>query len=221
MFIYEIRNKINNKVYIGQSLQKTKHRLQEHVSKLRGNVHENPHLQKAWNKYGEQNFSISVLETTTSLDNLNKLEEKYSNQFKTLNREFGYNIRGTGNNRFLSRETKEKISRSKKGISVHTPESIAKIIKFQTGRKHSLESRQKRSQKLKGIQWSKAVIDSWVLGHRKGKQYPILISPNGKEHRVNNMTSFARKYKLVQQCLSRLINNQTKAYRGWTVKEDR
>lgn len=219
MIIYEIRNLINDKIYIGQSSQKTNHRLQEHVSKLRGNVHENLHLQRAWNKYGENKFSISILKTTDSMDKLNKLEEKYVLKFKSLNRNFGYNMRGAGYNRFLSEETKQKISKSKTGISNHTKESIDKIVKFQTGRKHSLESRKKRSEKLKGIQWPRSVIDSWSLGHRNGKPYPIIVSPAGKEHTINNMTAFARKYNLVQQCLSRLVNDQTKAYRGWTVKQ--
>ena len=109
MFVYCIKNLINNKVYIGQSSQQTDHRLQEHRSKLRSNVHENIHLQRAWNKYGESNFQIEKLATTNNLDELNKLETRFANQFQSIDRKFGYNMRGTGDNTFMTDETKQRI----------------------------------------------------------------------------------------------------------------
>ena len=52
--IYCIRNKINNKYYIGQSID-IKNRWKEHKYNLRHNKHVNNKLQNAWNKYGEKN----------------------------------------------------------------------------------------------------------------------------------------------------------------------
>lgn len=219
MFLYKIRNVVNDKVYIGQSTQKTQQRLFEHRSKLRSNVHENIHLQRAWNKYGEDAFEFVVIQETSCLRELNDLEEQYIARYKSLNRKFGYNIRGGGNNRFLSEDTKKKISQSKLGVSIHTAESRKKISDAQTGKIHSVESRRKRSKKLKGIVWSESVINSWILGHRKGVPYPTLQAPNGQIYTLTNATQFAMEHNLSQQSISRLANGRVKQYKGWTVHE--
>lgn len=59
--IYMIENQINGMRYIGQSDNIPK-RWTQHRSNLRGNRHENDHLQKAFNKYGEDAFTFQVLE---------------------------------------------------------------------------------------------------------------------------------------------------------------
>ena len=50
--IYKITNLKNNKGYIGQSTD-IKTRWINHKRELRNNIHRNPHLQNAFNKYGE------------------------------------------------------------------------------------------------------------------------------------------------------------------------
>ena len=60
-YIYRITNTINNKCYIGQT-KDYEQRFAEHKRLLRRNKHQNPHLQSAWNKYGEKNFSFDVIE---------------------------------------------------------------------------------------------------------------------------------------------------------------
>ena len=58
--IYQIRNKINNKIYIGSSIN-IKKRWNEHMSDLFNNTHHNIYLQRVWNKYGELNFVFEIL----------------------------------------------------------------------------------------------------------------------------------------------------------------
>ena len=50
--IYLIRNKANNKVYVGQSVD-IKQRWYNHKRGRRNDTHDNEHLQKAYNKYGK------------------------------------------------------------------------------------------------------------------------------------------------------------------------
>jgi group I intron endonuclease len=219
MFIYQILNIKNNKRYIGQSTQSDKQRLWEHKTYLKSNNHQNRHLQRAWNLYGPENFEMTILENADSLERLNDLEEFYISKFNTLNRQFGYNIRGGGNNRFIAEETKQKISKSKKGISVHTPESIEKIRESSRNRIHSNESKLKRSNKLKGFIWSDEVKNQWAKTHRKGKEYPIILDPNKNEYKVINMTQFCKLHNLHQQSMSRLVNEQLNHHHGWTIKE--
>jgi len=58
--IYKITNKINNKIYIGSS-NNFRNRWKNHTNSLNRNVHENDHLQKAWNKYGKDNFEFNII----------------------------------------------------------------------------------------------------------------------------------------------------------------
>ena len=58
--VYEIKNKLNNKTYIGSSIQLNR-RLWYHKHQLRKGTHHNIHLQRAWNKYGKDAFEFSIL----------------------------------------------------------------------------------------------------------------------------------------------------------------
>jgi len=59
--IYKIINVVNNKFYIGSSVDLRK-RKSKHFSELRHNKHNNKHLQRAWDKYGEASFVFVVVE---------------------------------------------------------------------------------------------------------------------------------------------------------------
>lgn len=79
--VYYILNNINNKIYIGStgnySTRKT-----THLKKLRENCHVNKHLQSAWNKYGEKEFSFNILEYVSDLKLLLKREQVWLDFFK-------------------------------------------------------------------------------------------------------------------------------------------
>lgn len=92
--IYKITNKINNKVYIGQSKQ-VEHRLREHqLRPFRGdektNKEYNKYLYKAIRKYGLENFSFDILEECLEEELADK-ESYYINLFHSNEEQFGYN----------------------------------------------------------------------------------------------------------------------------------
>lgn len=93
-YIYKIENKVNSKVYIGQTNDYAK-RFQTHKSLLRGNKHENVHLQGAWNKYGEDVFDFSVIDCG---ENYNDLEREYISTYQSTNPNYGYNVAEGGEN---------------------------------------------------------------------------------------------------------------------------
>lgn len=61
MGIFIIRSKVNNKCYI-QTTQDLKGAMNGAVVRLEGGFHPNKELQKEWNEYGSDNFTIEVLE---------------------------------------------------------------------------------------------------------------------------------------------------------------
>ena len=90
-------------------------RFYEHRTLLRRGLHYNPHLQRAWNKYGEQVFLFRVLEGCL-VEELDGRENFWIAELHVSERGVGYNMeevaRGTGPR---SLETRRKISESKKG----------------------------------------------------------------------------------------------------------
>lgn len=63
--VYQIRNIINNKVYIGCSKNYQKRWL-EHNNKLNEDRHENIYLQRSWNKYKSSSFIFEIIKECDS-----------------------------------------------------------------------------------------------------------------------------------------------------------
>ena len=110
--IYGIRNKINNKIYIGKTAMNFGDRRDNHYSLLNNGKHGNIHLQRAWNKYGSENFEFIIIHDLQENEDLNELEKKYIAQYKEMN--LAYNISeggeyAVGQHKPLSEETKRKI----------------------------------------------------------------------------------------------------------------
>ena len=88
--IYFISNKVNNKIYVGQSVN-IERRWKQHKRELKNNIHENGRLQNAWNKYGEENFEFSICSECKE-EQLNTLEQYYIFPLETYIPNIGYNI---------------------------------------------------------------------------------------------------------------------------------
>ena len=111
--IYMIKNMVNSKIYIGQSVDIEK-RWREHRSGLRGNDHDNKHLQNAWNKYGESNFEFTVI-CECDESQLNTKEIDYIAKLKTYDPKVGYNKTYGGEGGRHTEETRRKLSEAHKG----------------------------------------------------------------------------------------------------------
>lgn len=89
--IYCIENTVNNKKYIGKTIQKVNSRRLYHINQLKKGTHNNQHLQRAWDKYGETCFIFNILEECTQ-KTINKKEVYWIKKLNTTSREKGYNI---------------------------------------------------------------------------------------------------------------------------------
>lgn len=95
--IYQIQNKQNGKVYIGQA-KNIESRWRAHIRMLEANEHHSKKLQKDFNEMGGINaFTFSVLELCAE-DKLNERESEYIKQADSVREGYNtvYNIDGEG-----------------------------------------------------------------------------------------------------------------------------
>lgn len=86
--IYIITNSINDKVYIGQTIQTLKSRWQEHCRSGLSKGEQNMQIKRAIKKYGKENFSIKELEKC-SIAELDEREIYYISLYNSYYK--GYN----------------------------------------------------------------------------------------------------------------------------------
>lgn len=78
--VYEIKNTINNNCYIGSSCN-LHVRILNHKGMLKNNKHHSIILQRAYNKYGKDNFEFNILQTC-NCNEVIQLEQKYIDELK-------------------------------------------------------------------------------------------------------------------------------------------
>jgi len=85
-YIYKITNQINNKIYVGATTRYPTERFKEHCRDAK-RFTDRP-LYKAINKYGKENFDISILEECSD-DKLEQREKYWIEKLRSF--KYGYN----------------------------------------------------------------------------------------------------------------------------------
>jgi group I intron endonuclease len=111
MFIYKFTHTETSRCYIGQTTQDPNQRRLEHISGSRYSE-KTYHFHNALKKYGVASFTFEVIDSANSLEELNLLEEKYVDQYDSINN--GFNIRQAGGNKLHSKESKQRMSNAQK-----------------------------------------------------------------------------------------------------------
>ncbi len=153
MFIYQIKNNINEKRYIGKTEKTIQSRWLSHCKNVKNHI--NRYLYDAMNKYGINNFSINIIEICEYTKVPNAREKYWINFYKTTDKEFGYNMQegGTGGTQSYEIRMKagKKISIKNTGKK-RTDEFKIQCSKRMIGDKNPskrLEGREKIESKLK------------------------------------------------------------------------
>ena len=142
-YIYMIRNTVNGKAYIGQTIQKVEKRVNKHFYESSCRA-----LHNAIKKYGRDAFTVEILHEVLDifLDDFEVAEIKKHNTLVPN----GYNLHSGGNvNTFVSDETRRKLSEANKGRK-RSPETRRKLSEANKGKTLSPEHRRKMSEANKG-----------------------------------------------------------------------
>ena len=206
LIIYKIINKINKKIYIGQTTRTLEERKKSYkYEKGRPIAH-------AIKKYGFENFDFQINDTATNMKDLNDKEEEWIEKTNARHKGIGYNIAFGGLNCLASKETKEKISKASSGSKngfygrKHTAETKEKFkhrSSWWYGKKHTEETKKKMSKAQKGlkkpeeavkkrIKLNAEEVNKVIKLYKKGHIYSYMA----KKFNVSNSTigNIIRKY---------------------------
>ncbi|MBR1645586.1 MAG: GIY-YIG nuclease family protein [Selenomonadaceae bacterium] len=131
--VYLIRNKVNGKRYVGQTVQPLKKRMQKH---LRDDLY----VDRAIRSYGIENFYCGVIKTCATKEELDEAEKHFIAVLHSK-APYGYNLTDGGCGDRHTDETRAKLSAANSGENnpmfgkKHTPETRAKLSAAQLGNK--------------------------------------------------------------------------------------
>lgn len=176
--IYKVTNKINNKVYIGQTIQGINKRKQDHLSDNKNLDFSAFH--RSLIKYKKYNFNWEVIKHCDDINDLNNSEIYYIEKFKShVSFGKGYNISlggGSSSGIKRSQETRDKLSASKKGKKLNLSSS----------------ERLRRSLSMSGKNNSCFKVYGKI--HNSTKKF-VIVKPNGISFVVEGLRNFCRSYK--------------------------
>jgi group I intron endonuclease len=219
--IYKVTNKINGKVYIGQTVRGLHERRRKHnYSK------QVCHFHNAIRKYGKDSFKWEVLEECDTPNELNEMEFHYIEQFNSI--EEGYNMVSGGgvmSGWSHSKETKDLLSKKAKlrhATKGHpnegrkwSKEIRKRMGESKRGKKQSKQQREKHSRHMTGsgnpmygISGAKAPAS---------KKY-VVIFPDGSEKVVHGLHKFCLENGLNSSCMVRCARGFYKQHKKYRCK---
>lgn len=181
--IYKIKNLINNKIYIGQSIDIIK-RFEQHKTNIKKQY--NHPLYNALRKYRIENFEFIILETVNDTFLLNKKEQQWLDHYKAYDRNYGYNLRPKAESNkglIINQKIKDKISKSIK--------NLWKDPIYRKNNKCSSETKKKLSSANKGRKLSeehKNKISFAKSGKKQSKQHKLNRSNSRKDYKTSDET---------------------------------
>ena len=169
MHIYKFTHTESNRCYIGQTIQDPNQRRLEHIN---GSKHTDCtyHFHNALRKYGIDAFTFDVIAKASTLEELNRLEEQYVDEFDSIFN--GFNIRQPGNNKTHNPASIERMRESQRAAHARRREQNGGIEKHTAPRNHkgktglwcySEEKRKKHSEIMKEVNKKTSGGKTWKV----------------------------------------------------------
>lgn len=206
MIIYKATNKINGKVYVGQTIQGLNDRKYSH--KRHSFKKNSPaHFHRAIRKYSFKSFKWEIIDKAKDRKELNNKERIWIKYYDSFNKENGYNSTYGGDSIEFRDYIKKKISLTLKGRKITKAQSGARSIRMSGygnhffGRKHSEETKKRISESRKGKGLGQTELQKSKCPHRGSdnrravinkkiaKQIKIMISKDIKTRNIHNELS--------------------------------
>ena len=210
--IYKITNKLNGKVYIGQSINIEK-RWRQHISDPGYDIH------NAIKKYGKENFSFEVL-LECPADMLDVWETDMINLYDCVTPK-GYNIVPYGKG--TSQKCREMCSkRMKENNPMKNPETAKRVAEKLKGTHHgritdhmriSSSKRMKENNPMKNLETAKRVAEK-LRGRKANRETTIKRSKYTKILQYDLNGNLIREWELISD-ISKTLN--IKAHRIYEV----
>lgn len=197
--IYKILCSANNHYYVGSSCQFTQRRA-THLRKLRQQVHENPHLQNCYNKYGPESLVFSILESCET-DRLLEREQHYIDNPPNGGRMMNINLTTVCPPKKITKLTKDQ-DREIADLYVSGSSSLDIARKLGTTKHRVLCSLQRSN-----------VVRRDVHGP-KPKTFTV-VSPTGQIVEGENVSDFCRAHNLTRQNFVEMLEGKRKSVSGW------
>jgi group I intron endonuclease len=126
--VYKITNNVTKMSYIGQTIKSLDRRFKDHCKQSSNCLF----LRRAIEKYGKDNFEVSLIMTQPNKELANLEEKRSISEYNTI-APYGYNLTFGGEGGIPSEETRKKMSISHSGIKHHNygkhlPEQTRKKI---------------------------------------------------------------------------------------------
>jgi group I intron endonuclease len=236
--VYVITCLVNDKVYIGSSAEPSK-RWSTHRSLLRKNKHHSVHLQNAWNAYGENAFTFSIIENAP-LAVLIEREQYWIDFHQSYNPVHGYNrshkagapMAGLSH----SEDTKATFSQQRMGMlngnyrgpNCNCVVCGAPFRKAKRERKYCSQScyhadsdrltpelRYKFGIATRGKKLSLERVQKTVVAQQRCY---IVTDPSGNEYHIKGLAAFCREQCLDQASMSHTMSGKQATHKGWKCR---
>lgn len=208
MLIYKATNKINGKLYIGQTVRSLESRKQRHISEAL-NKSNNMYIGRAIRKYGSENFDWCVLHECSNIDDLNQMEIHYIKLYNTFNTGYNLTLGGEGVVGCIpSNETKKKLSELQKGKNnsfygkKHSEKTKKEMSKTRRGKGHPLYGKRGKDNPRWGMKHTKKSIlkmsetlkgeKHYFYGKKRSEEFKQNISEKNKGKNHPNYGKFGK-----------------------------
>ena len=213
--VYQHKNKINGKIYIGITMQKPEKRWRKGEG-----YKSSPHFYSAIQKYGWDNFEHNILFTELTKEEACLKEQELIKQFDSMNREHGYNSTSGGDVFSMNEETKQKISQAmmgnKNGLGHPcSEEKKKKISEAQRGREFTQEHKQKLSEAAKNRHVPCSEDKKQILKEKSHKK-PVYCEELDKV--FESVQECGRQLGIPATNISKLCNGRGKTLKGYHLR---
>lgn len=219
--IYMIRNKINGKIYFGQTTREKGFNGRYTAGKW-WIYTDNDHLRKSAKKYGYKNFEVNkMFDIAYSKEELDLLEDLYICVYNTLNSKYGYNKKRGGSSGKHSEETKQKQSHiMKKFYEDMSEEKKQQLHEIRCeinsnernpfyGKNHTEEQKRKWSNERKGKNLGEENPNYGNTGENNPVSKTILV--------INLETGNIEKYIGIAECARQLTERHKVKYNASNI----